>query len=220
MSGFDLSSSGFSDLGNAVSSIFGAVGEFKSAKGYEQAAGFANRNAEIATQSAAIQELMAGRQITKTLGGQRADVAGAGLAASGSALDVMRDSAQQGALTKQLIANQGAINVLGYKAEAASYQSMASAAKTAGTGGLLGGALKIGAALLSFSDDRLKENIALVERRRDGIGVYEFNFRGSSQRFRGVLASEVERLYPSAIVWEDGHRMVDYGLVGVTPEVV
>lgn len=214
-----ISQQGFADIGGAVSDIFGGLGQFAAAKGYSAAASAASQNAEIAAQSARIQETMAERQITKTLGGQRSDVAGAGLNASGSALDVIRDSAQQGSLTKQLITNQGAINVLGYQAEAANYSAMASAAKTAGTGGIIGGIVKA-AAFFALSDDRFKERIVKVGERPDGLGLYEFNYRGTDQRFRGVLASDVERLYPEAVSWEDGHRIVNYTMIGVAPEVV
>lgn len=215
-----VSQAGFSAAGSAVSDIFGAVGSFASAKGYKAAAGYAQENADIAAQSARIQGVMAQRQITKTLGGQRTDIAGAGLAASGSALDVVRDSAHQGALTKQLIANQGAINVQGYQAEASSYDAMATAAKASGTGGLINGVISAAAAVFAFSDDHLKEAIVPVSRRRDGLGIYEFNYRGSRQRFRGVLASEVERIYPKAVHTEGNYRVVNYSMIQAVPEVV
>lgn len=217
-----LSSAGFGDVGAAVSDIFGAVGQLQSAKGYQQAAQFADENAGIAQQSSDIQLLMAKRQVFQTIGGQQADVGASGLAASGSAIDLLRSSASQGALTKQLVADQGAINVLGYQAEAASYNSMASAAKTSAAGGFLGGALKIAGAVMAFSDDLAKTGVIKVDQRRDGLGIYQFAYAGDpkGQRFEGVLASEVERKYPSAVSWIDGHRMVNYGLIGVVPKVI
>jgi hypothetical protein len=215
-----VSQAGFSAAGSAVSDIFGAVGSFAQAKGYKAAAGFATENASIAEQSAKIQGYMAQRQITKTLGGQATDIAGAGLAKSGSALDVVRDSAHQGSLTKQLIANQGAINVQGYQAEAASYDAMATAAKASGTGGIINGVISAAAAVFAFSDDHLKEAIVPVSRRRDGLGIYEFSYRGSTQRFRGVLASEVERIYPKAVHTEGNYRVVNYSMIQAVPEVV
>jgi hypothetical protein len=217
-----LSSAGFDDIGGAVSSIFGAVGQLQSAKGYKKAADFALQNADIARQSADIKKLMAERQVYQTIGGQKSDVAGAGLAASGSALDILRSSEQQGALTKQLVSNQGAIDVLGYQAEASSYSSMAAAAKSSAAGGFLGGALKLAGAAVAFSDDLMKTGIVRVDVRRDGLGIYEFSYKGDTtgQRFRGVLASEVEHLYPAAVSRVDGQRLVNYSLIGVVPEVV
>lgn len=215
-----VSAAGFGDIGGAVSDIFGGVGQFQAAKGYKAASAAAAENAQLAEQNARIQGVMAQRQITKTIGGQQADVAGAGLANSGSALDLLRDSAQQGSLTKQLIANQGDINVLGYQAESANYSAMASAAQTAGAGGILGGIVKAAAAVFAFSDDHLKERLVKVDTRRDGLGVYEFSYKGSAQRFRGVLASEVERIYPRAVHEENGYRVVNYSLIQAVPEVV
>lgn len=216
-----ISQAGFADLGGAVKDLFGGIGEFESAKGYEAAANFATQNAEISAQSTQIQETQAQRKIYQTLGGQKADVAGAGLAASGSSLDVMRSSAEQGSLTKQLIANQGAINVAGYEEEASNYNAMASAAKSSGTGSIIGGVISAAASVFAFSDDSLKSGIVEVERRADGLGIYEFSFKGSDTRFRGVMASEVERLYPTAVVIDErGLRSVNYSAIGVIPEVL
>lgn len=215
------SQAGFADLGGAVKDLFGGIGELASAKGYTAAAGYATQNAEIEAQSAQIQQVQATRKIYQTEGGQRADIAGAGLNASGSALDVVRDTAQQGSLTKQLIANQGAINVAGYEEEASNYSAMATAAKASGTGSIVGSVISAAAAVFAFSDDSLKENIVEVERRADGLGIYNFSFKGSSQRFRGVLASEVEARYPTAVSLDErGLRIVNYSAIGVIPEVL
>jgi hypothetical protein len=74
------------------------------------------------------------RQITLTIGGQRADVAGAGLKESGTALDLLRDSAAQGALAKDVLARQGVIQEAGYEEQAQSYDVMSGAAKYAAAG--------------------------------------------------------------------------------------
>lgn len=215
------SAAGFADLGGAVKDLFGGIGELASASGYKAAAGFATQNAEIAEQSTQIQQIQAERKAYQTLGGQRADVAGAGLEASGSALDVMRSSHEQASLTKQLIANQGAINVAGYEEEASNYNAMASAAKSSGTGSIIGSVVSAAAAVFAFSDDSLKENIVEVERRVDGLGVYDFTFKGSSQKFRGVMASEVEARYPTAVTYDErGLRVVNYSAIGAIPEVI
>lgn len=216
-----VSQAGFADLGGAVKDLFGGIGELASAKGYKAAAGYATQNAEIAQQSEQIQETQAQRKIYQTLGGQKADVAGAGLSASGSALDVMRSSAEQGSLTKQLIRNQGAINVAGYEEEAANYNAMATAAKASGTGSIIGSVISAASAVVAFSDDVLKENVVEISRRPDGLGLYEFNFKGSDQRFRGVLASEVEARYPRAVSYDErGIRVVNYSAIGAVPEVI
>lgn len=219
-----ISSQDFGDIGGAVSSIFGGIGELASAKGYKQAADIAHMNEGIAEQSTKIQEQQAGRKIYQALGGQRSDIAGAGLAASGSALDVIRSSAEQGSLTKQLIQNQGTITALGYEQESNSYSAMASAAKASGSGGILGGIVKGIGAVASiagfFSDARLKTVPVLQYRRKDGLGIYHFSYRGSSEVFEGVMAEEVRDVYPTAVTTEDGFLKVNYALIGVEPKLV
>lgn len=100
----------------------------------------------------ALANIQLGRQIFKVTGGQRADVAAAGLSASGSALDVMRESAAQGTFDIQqqnrvtgttgmtlqqqgriirtegdLINRQGEIDVNAYVTQAAALEAQADA---------------------------------------------------------------------------------------------
>lgn len=209
--------------GGAVDALFGAVGQFKAAAGYKKSAQFADLSANISQQATAIQSFQAERDIYRTIGGAKADLGGAGLMLSGGALDILRDSASQGALTKQLIQAQGAITTTGYQAEAEAYRSQAAAAKTAGKGGLLGGLLKAASVAAPFvlaSDDRLKTDAVLVSRRRDGVGIWHFKYNGGEQTFEGVMAREVERIYPWAVTYDGGFAQVDYGRIGVEPRIV
>lgn len=132
----------FGDLGGAVSSIFGGIGDLSEASAYGKAANYAGQNAEIEQQSTAIQAMQAQRKITQTTGQEQAQVAGAGFANSGSSADLLRSSAEQGALTKNLIQEQGAITQNGYLEAQAQYQGMQGAAQAAAGGGILGGILK------------------------------------------------------------------------------
>jgi hypothetical protein len=50
---------------------------------------------------------------------------------SGSALDLLRSGAQQGALTKQVLGQQGLITEAGYTEQATAYTNMEAAAKFA-----------------------------------------------------------------------------------------
>lgn len=212
-----------SGIGGAVDSLFGGLGQLQAAKGYKKAAAFSDLSANISQQATQIQAFQAERDVYRTIGGAKADFGGAGLSMSGGALDVIRDSAQQGALTKQLIQAQGAITTAGYEAEAESYRSMATAAKTAGKGGILGGILKAAATAAPFvlaSDDRLKTEAVLIGRRRDGLGIWQFKYNGSDIRFEGVMAREVERIYPWAVTYDGGYAQVDYGRIGVEPRIV
>ena len=142
--------------GNAVSDIFGAFGSFESAKGskiaaqdYTEAAGIAANNAELEGFATKIKQTQEEREAFKTIGSQVADVAGAGFEESGSALDLLRSSASQGALAKQLIGEQGAIQQNTFEEQSIAYQSMAASASAKAKADTLGGYGKIAGALFS-----------------------------------------------------------------------
>ena len=72
--------------------------------------------------------------------------------------------------------------------------------------GAIGGA----ATAAAISDIRLKSKIVRVGTHPLGIGIYEYDIDG--RRERGVIAQEVERVLPSAVIEHpDGYKMVDYG---------
>lgn len=128
----------FSDIGGAVGDLFAASADRSKAAGdrveagnYDLASTLATQNEKFTESSTAIKQAQLDRSIYQTIGGQQADVAGAGFANSGSSLDLMRDSAQQGALTKAVGAQQGLITEAGYTEQATSYTNMASAARMA-----------------------------------------------------------------------------------------
>jgi hypothetical protein len=133
--GSGISSATFGAAGAGVSDIFAGFGAEAKGQGdlleqqnYLQAEKLANTEAEFTKQSTAIQEMQQSREISKSLGQTTADVAGAGFATSGSAIDLLRESAAQGAITKQVTQQQGNITEQGYKEQAASYANMAAAA--------------------------------------------------------------------------------------------
>lgn len=234
--GFGVASDLFSSLGAAKADKLTAGGYTQAAASYQQATDLTNEAADVADASQNIQEMQNERNIFKTLGGQQSDIAGAGLQNSGSALDIMRDSASQAGLSRQLLGTQGAINQLGYQKEAASYQGLkgtaeasaaaanasASTKKKSGILGAIGGAIglatKIAPVVAAFSDDRIKENIVRVGMRDDGIGIFQYTYKGNPHViFQGLLASDVEKVRPDAVSRTDaGFLMVDYGLLGET----
>ncbi len=182
----------FSGLGGAVESIFGGIGTKQAAGGYQiaaksyvKAAGLygeqadvygqagvrSELNANVAAQASQIGQMQTSREIYKALGGQKADIAAAGLTNSGSAYDVIHSSVSQGQLTMGLLREQGALEQGGYKEEALAYQaqqkaslaaqeasigqagqatSQAASLKTQGTGGILGGIFKAVATVAPF----------------------------------------------------------------------
>ena len=83
-------------------------------------------------------------------------------------------------------------------------------------GGLLGGAAK---AYTAFgSDVRLKQNIKRVGTdERTQLPIYEFEYKATpGERFRGVMAHEVEVNFPDAVVTRaDGYKAVFYERLGM-----
>jgi hypothetical protein len=130
---------GISEIGSAVSDLFGAQGSTAAANSYSQASAIAGQNVQLEKQATAIKETQEARQIYQTIGGQQAAVGGAGFAASGSALDLLRSSMSQGALTKAMIQEQGGITENAYAEQQGLYAGLAGAAKSSATGQTVSG---------------------------------------------------------------------------------
>lgn len=143
-------SQAFSDFGTAASELFGAKGATASAGSYDEAAAIARQNAAIARQATDIKLQQETRTIFKTLGTQKAQIGGAGFAASGSALDLLADSATQGAFTKAITTEQGAITENSYAEQAGLYSGMAKAARSSGTAQTVGGLLNAAGGAISL----------------------------------------------------------------------
>lgn len=80
------------------------------------------------------------------------------------------------------------------------------------------GASSVGGAPLSnslyssiFSDERLKEDIEPVGELYDGTNVYRYRYKGDDTPRIGVMAQEVEKTRPDAVVEVGGFKAVDYG---------
>lgn len=98
----------------------------------------------------------------------------------------------------------------GQDAQAAYAQQIAAANAKMAAIGALGGAAGTALSGTSFSDIRLKSKIVRVGTHPLGVGIYEYDIDG--RRERGVIAQEVERVLPSAVIEHpDGYKMVDYG---------
>jgi hypothetical protein len=129
----------FTNLGGAASDLFAGIADkakakydFSEGQNYDLAAELAKQNEKFTETSTAIKEAQQSRESMMLLGGQQADVANAGFAESGSSLDLLRDSAAQGALTHAVLGQQGLITEAGYQEQAQSYKTMSAAATEAG----------------------------------------------------------------------------------------
>jgi hypothetical protein len=106
-----------------------AKGQRMEAEQYDLAAGYAREQKLYTRQSTELKQFQTERNILKTIGGQKADVAAAGFGAGGTALDLLRDSASQGALEKAVFSFQGAVDETAFEQQAKSYEFMAKASR-------------------------------------------------------------------------------------------
>lgn len=67
---------------------------------------------------------------------------------------------------------------------------------------------------LAFSDRRLKTDVRKEGELPSGLNIYSYRYRGTPQMQVGVMADEVKRAQPDAVVpHQSGYEMVDYGRV-------
>ncbi len=126
------------DASGAVTDLFSAEGYRYKAKGaefekenYDLAATLADQNAQYTEWTTNVKAQMADRTTYQALGTAQAQIAGSGLKASGSALDLLHESAANGALAKENAVTQGNITEAGYQEKAQSYRNMSQAAQVA-----------------------------------------------------------------------------------------
>lgn len=81
--------------------------------------------------------------------------------------------------------------------------------------GMMGGLFSLGSAALMASDRRLKRDVRLLRRRRDGVGVYSFRYRSGGPAQIGVMAQELRKVRPDLVVRRaDGFLTVNYAGLG------
>lgn len=84
----------------------------------------------------------------------------------------------------------------------------------AGLGGLFGLAGSLGAAAITKSDRRLKRDINRVGELPSGLPVYTFKYLWDDIERIGVMAQDVLKVFPTAVVNMGRYYAVDYGRVG------
>ena len=75
--------------------------------------------------------------------------------------------------------------------------------------------LQVGSIIASASDIKEKENITYVGSSPQGHNIWEFNYVGHKQRYRGAMAQEVAKINPMAVGIQDGSLTVDYSKIDV-----
>lgn len=111
-----------------------AGGDLAEAQNYDLAATLARQNETYTDFSTRVQAAQESRTITQTIGGVRANTGAAGFTSGGSSMDILRDSARQGALALGTLRMQGAINEAGFEEQAKSYETMSAAGRATAAG--------------------------------------------------------------------------------------
>ena len=76
--------------------------------------------------------------------------------------------------------------------------------------------LQVGSIIAAASSDiKEKENITYVGSSPQGHNIWEFNYTGHPQRYRGAMAQEVAKINPMAVGIQDGSLTVDYSKIDV-----
>jgi len=81
-------------------------------------------------------------------------------------------------------------------------------------------ALSIGtsiATMAAASSKKLKHNIKKIGKSIGGHNIYKFSYKGSSRRYVGVIAEEIQKIIPEAVItMPNGFLGVNYNLIDVT----
>jgi hypothetical protein len=86
-------------------------------------------------------------------------------------------------------------------------------------GALIGAAVGGGVGYFG-SDENIKERILYTGETHRGVRIAEFNYKGDARRFRGVIAQEVETLFPNFVKAFNGIKFVNYRALGLTMQLV
>lgn len=72
---------------------------------------------------------------------------------------------------------------------------------------------------LDGSDIRLKQDITQIGMTANGLPLYSFRYIGEDQLYSGVMAQDVLKHTPQAVVMRrDGYLAVNYGMLGISME--
>jgi Chaperone of endosialidase len=117
-------------------------------------------------------------------------------------------------------ASTGGADILGATQAGYNAQLGATNAQNAASGNFMGGLMNLGGLAILKSDERLKENIKKVGSLDNGLNLYSYNYKDGYNlpegKQVGVLAQEVEKVIPEAVVeMDDGFKSVNYAMLGI-----
>ena len=117
-----------------------------------------------------------------------------------------------GSATPQMINPDVGVNVgMTQRAQQTQANIAGAQAQANWASGIFGGLGSIGQGI-AMSDIRLKEAITPTgDATQNGIPIYTYRYIGDKQKYRGVMAQDVQRIQPDAVVQtESGYLAVDY----------
>jgi len=118
----------------------------------------------------------------------------------------------------QNYANQAG-NIYGQMGNAVTSAQVAQASQPSMFDTLLNAGAQIGSAYL-MSDARMKENIERIGE-ENGYPTYRFNYKHDPDKtYIGVMAQDIEKVKPEAIIEEDGIKYVNYDMLELTMKEV
>jgi hypothetical protein len=115
--------------GNAAAEKVLAAGYTTEAGAYGTAGAISAENARVAGYAGDVLRYQTGLDVLKTTGQARAAIGASGAQQTGSAVDLLRSSYQQGALAQQLVQQQTALDIGGYLAQQAATNAEGTAAQ-------------------------------------------------------------------------------------------
>lgn len=117
-----------------------------------------------------------------------------------------------GSATPQMINPDVGVNVgMAQRANQVQAGAAGAQAKAGWQSGLMG-AIGTGIGAIFGSDVFIKDDIKPTgDKTQNGIPIYTYRYIGGKQRYRGVMAQDVQRIKPEAVVQDDsGYLAVDY----------
>lgn len=130
--------------GNIISSIGGGIADLFASSAYSKEASIYGEDVTLSKESTALKEYVANKQIMAGYGGQVGGYAGGNLQTSGTALDVLRETAQLGAIHKGQISVQGQIEANNFAEEQTAANSQATTSLISGITGIASGVASAG----------------------------------------------------------------------------
>lgn len=128
---FGLINTAVTSDASATAAGITAAGDLNEANAYGNAQAIAAGNARVALIGGQVEQSMQQVKLGQTLGEQRAQVSGGGFAESGTALNLLKSSTQQGALEQQITGVNSELQAGGFEEQGAAAAAEATAATAA-----------------------------------------------------------------------------------------